>query len=298
MYSPTQPTMPQKSFVTPTRLMTGKDLPSGLRLNTLAGWNQTAADWRGFLENSPAGCFVAELDGQIVGTAATIIYENRFAWIGMVLVDPEFRNRGIGTQLLHKAIEHLDHLGIATMKLDATPLGKPIYLKLGFVPEYEIERWTLKRPAPVEPAQPVWCPNLEHAQIARICEFDRELFGADRSYLLQSLDRRAPELTNIAWKDDRPHAYSFGRKGLFADHLGPCAAMDPKIAEQLLRSFLERSARETLIVDCLLSHSAFLDSLRAAGFVSSRPLTRMFRGPNSHPGRPESICTILGPEFG
>ena len=86
-----------------------------------------------------------EDDGKIVGTAATLSYENRFAWIGMVLVDPDYRNRGIGTSLLQRTIEYLDAAGIPTLKLDATPAGKPLYEKLGFVSEYEIDRWILKR---------------------------------------------------------------------------------------------------------------------------------------------------------
>src|SRR5437773_3326819 len=90
------------------RIMTEQDVPGGVRLNTLSGWNQTAADWRRFLENSPRACFVMEHDGKVVGTAATIPYESRFAWIAMVLVDPEHRKQGIGTDLLKKAIEHLD----------------------------------------------------------------------------------------------------------------------------------------------------------------------------------------------
>src|SRR5215472_6187430 len=126
--------------------MTEQDVSDGLRLNTLSGWNQTTADWRRFLDNSRQGCFVMEGDGKVVGTATTICYENRFAWIGMVLVDPKYRKQGIGTELLKKTIEYLDSSGIATVKLDATPQGKPIYAKLGFVEEYEIERWILKRP--------------------------------------------------------------------------------------------------------------------------------------------------------
>ena len=31
------------------------------------------------------------------------------------------------------------------MKLDATPQGRVLYEKLGFVSEYDIERWMLKR---------------------------------------------------------------------------------------------------------------------------------------------------------
>jgi predicted N-acetyltransferase YhbS len=281
------------------RVMTDQDVPAGLRLNTLCGWNQTAEDWRLFLQQSPNGCFVAEIDGNVVGTAATINYESRFAWIGMVLVDPESRKMGIGTQLLIKAIEHLDKAGISTMKLDATPLGKPLYARLGFVTEYEIERWILKR-------LPGWKPDSMFAggkgpdprQLRKILQMDREVFGADRSNLLHSLQERAPEFAIAVWENGIPHAYAFGRHGLFADHLGPWMANHRPAAEALFQSFLRQSLRDTLIVDCLKSNSMALELLATNGFSLSRPLTRMVRGQNSHPGRPNSLCAILGPEFG
>ena len=69
------------------RLMTVDDIPEAMRLKDLAGWNQTAADWERFLSADPEGCFVAEREGRVVGTSTTIVYEGRFAWIGMVLVD-------------------------------------------------------------------------------------------------------------------------------------------------------------------------------------------------------------------
>ena len=90
--------------------MTLDDIPAGMRLKEIAGWNQTRGDWERFLLASPQGCFVAEFDGEVAGTVATITYEGRFAWIGMVLVDPAGRSQGIGTKLLEKAIEHLGRL--------------------------------------------------------------------------------------------------------------------------------------------------------------------------------------------
>src|ERR1700753_149172 len=122
------------------RVMTTQDIPGGVRLNTVVGWNQTEADWERFLAANPSGCFVMDDDGKIVGSAATLPFDGKFAWISMVLVDPDYRNRGIGTSLLQRAIEYLDSTGMATQKLDATPAGKPLYEKLGFVTEYEIDR--------------------------------------------------------------------------------------------------------------------------------------------------------------
>jgi len=279
------------------RTMTAEDIPGGLRLNTLAGWNQTAGDWRRFLESSPSGCFVMEHNRAVIGTAATIAYENRFAWIGMVLVDPDYRQQGIGTCLLDRAVDFLDRIPIPATRLDATPLGKPLYAKLGFAPEYEIERWILKREAPPAAATQVG-PRLTEAEKGRIYGLDRELFGADRSFLLRSLAEEAPEFAMAVPADGPPHAYAFGRHGLFADHLGPWVARSRPDARELLREFLVRSPRGTLIVDSVRSNTMATELLEDSGFRPSRPLTRMVRGRNAAYGRLDSLCAILGPEFG
>jgi GNAT superfamily N-acetyltransferase len=275
------------------RTMTADDIPAGMRLKDLAGWNQTPADWRCFLESSPQGCFAAEVDGKVVGTAATIVYEQRFAWIGMVLVDPEFRGRGIGTRLLEKTIEHFDSIGIRTMKLDATPAGRPIYQKLGFNDEYEIERWLLKRPVPQAPP----APGL-HSVSDAVLQLDREIFGADRSSLLRSLASENPDFAMATGRNGEIAGYSFGRRGTLADHLGPWMARDEETAAELLDKFLGRSSRETVFVDVLQNRRFVSRMLLARGFRVSRPLTRMVRGPNPYPGHPDLLCAILGPEFG
>jgi ribosomal protein S18 acetylase RimI-like enzyme len=278
------------------RVMTEQDIPGGVRLNTIAGWNQTEADWNRFLASTAKGCFVMEDDGQIVGTAATISYEDRFAWIGMVLVDPDYRNRGIGTALLHRAIEYLDAAGIPTLKLDATPAGKPLYEKLGFATEFEIDRWILKRTANEQPTERDAGLSAEH--LPQIFKHDNDVFGANRSALLHSLEERAADLTLPRSNGDNLRGYVFGRRGLFADHLGPWMARDSATAKALLSEFLRRSSRDTIIVDALKSNLIAGELLREHGFSPVRLLTRMYRGPNAFPGKSNSLFAIVGPEFG
>lgn len=278
------------------RVMTADDIPGGVRLNTLAGWNQTEADWARFLNASPTGCFVMDDGATVVGTATTLAYEGRFAWIGMVLVDPEYRNQGIGTELLERAIGHLDGAGIPTIKLDATPQGKPLYEKLGFVNEYEIERWVLKRTHGDERKRNAARSNVE--RFLGVFTEDREAFGADRSELLRSLAEQAPGYALTTENDAQLQGYTFGRRGLFADHLGPWMARDRDAAERLLTEFLKRSTRSTVIVDALKSNPSVGEILLQNGFTIARPLTRMYRGANEFPGKPELLCGIVGPEFG
>jgi GNAT superfamily N-acetyltransferase len=274
------------------RDMTARDIPAGMRLKEIAGWNQTRGDWERFLSLSPRGCFVAETDGEVVGTATTISYEGRFAWIGMVLVDPAQRGLGIGTDLLKQAIQYLDGCGIPSTKLDATPQGKPLYQKLGFVSEYEIERWQWQR-APAPRATVEACAVTEE-----VLNQDRDIFGADRSALLRSIAREHPEFVLQIRSQGKLTGYSFGRSGALADHLGPWVAQDESSARDLLSGFLLRSRAEKVFVDAVSSSPWAMKVLQESGFQFSRPLTRMYRGRNDFPGRPELQGAILGPEFG
>src|SRR5216110_1030000 len=190
----------------------------------------------------------------------------------MVLVDPQYRGRGIGTQLLKRAIEYLDGLKIPAIKLDATPQGKPLYEKLEFVCEYEIERWTLRRPASEAAkvsgfgARAALSPEL----LESICKADQEIFGADRSFLLTSLHEDAPEFTAGIGNDGLIEGYAFGRRGSFADHLGPWMARNAGTARQLLETFLGHSSREFVLVDYLKSNAIAAGLLRSFGFSYSR----------------------------
>ncbi|HTY24937.1 MAG TPA: GNAT family N-acetyltransferase [Desulfomonilaceae bacterium] len=274
------------------RLMTTKDIPDAMRLKDIAGWNQTAEDWKRFLSADSEGCFVAEYDGRVVGTSATIVYEDRFAWIGMLIVDPLHRGKGLGTALLERAIQYLDSRRIPCMKLDATPQGKPLYEKLGFQSEYTVERWMLKRHREKKTVRKA------PVKILDILQLDREIFGADRSKLLLSLTEEAPHFTLADGKEVDVAGYAFGRQGSLADHLGPWIARNKDVAATLLDEFLRLSQRDLVFVDCMTRNPWAAPLVKAHGFEFRRPLTRMFRGTNEYAGRPDLVLAIMGPEFG
>ena len=274
------------------RAMKQTDVPSAMRLTCHAGWNQTAADWQRLLEASPDACFVATLKNDLVGTVTTITYEGKLSWIGMVLVDGRHRRKGIGTRLLEKAIAHLDALGVPSLKLDATPVGRQLYERLGFRHEYDIERWSLRRPV---------VPKTDRRavmNIDKILTLDRAVFGVDRTKLLASLSQVAPDLTLTACRNSEIEGYTFGRRGSLADHLGPWIATSATIATELLDEFLQRSERELVFVDCVTVSAMARQLLKSRGFTFQRPLTRMYRGKNDSAGQPHFVCAILGPEFG
>jgi GNAT superfamily N-acetyltransferase len=278
------------------RPMADRDITAGMDLVRVAGWNQTEADWRRFLDAGTEGCFVAETEGEVCGTVATIVYGKHLAWIGMVLVNPRRRGRGIGRELVGRALEHLDSLGPLTIKLDATPQGKPVYERLGFEPEAEIERWI--RTVPPRPRRRAKQTAIDGSGLENILAMDPKIFGAGRNALLRSLHQDAPEFTTVVSKAGTLAGYTLGRHGLHADHLGPWIGQNPDVAATLLKRFLDHSTRGHVIADCFRSHPFASGLLRTAGFEFSRPLTRMVRGTGHGAASIEVVCAILGPEFG
>jgi len=158
---------------------------------------------------------------------------------------------------------------------------------MGFVIEYQIERWILKKPPDQigKPAKSDFAAQTEN-QLLAILEKDRDVFGADRSQLLRSLHSENPDLTIGVSDQDILRGYALGRRGSFADHLGPWMAESWTAAEKLIHEFLARSSRQTIIVACLAENSFAMKLHRECQFVRSRSLTRMYRGPNASPGIP------------
>src|SRR5262245_39639434 len=195
------------------RLLTDVDIGAALSLQRLEGWNQTERDWSRLLQLEPAGCFAAEVDEHVIATVTTTTYGGTLAWIGMMLVAPEHRRRGIGRQLLSTALDHLQAAGIAAVKLDATPGCRPLYEVLGFVREGLIERWeTVARKRLVNCDQSL---NMEIRQT--IHALDRSVFGADRKRLLDSLIADSvvtPQVVITA--GGRLQGYALARRGVAA----------------------------------------------------------------------------------
>lgn len=275
--------------------MTRADIPAGLALCRTSGWNQTTADWEELLEVGGARCRVAAIDGRVVGTATTVIYEGRFAWIGMVLVDPEVRGRGIGRALLRDAV---DSLGDVPARLDATPEGHPLYLKLGFVEECHLQRMRSTSASPGGTDEAREARPMRREDLDVVSAWDRRVFGADRRRILEWALEKAPELAFVAERGASIRGYCLGRRGHIFQQVGPVVAADREAAGQLVAACRQRSTNESMVVDAPTTQRAWTARLMELGFVNERPFIRMCRGTNRHPGQPDQQMAIFGPEWG
>lgn len=274
------------------RLMTPADFPLGMRLKEIAGWNQTQADWMRMLTLAGDGGFVAEYAGRPVGTAFACRFD-RVGWIATVLVDPEHRRRGIGTRLVERAIAHLEQRGAISIRLDATPIGRPLYERLGFRLEYELARW---EGAPARrPASAV--AQVGAGQLGAIEDLDRQVTGTSREGLLRWLFQQQSGAMRGVWKGDSLLGYATWRAGSRAAMLGPAIALEPEPGQALMDAVLADRAGRPVYVDIPRDNEAAVRWAQSHGLVVQRPLFRMVRGqPVSD--RPQCIWASSGPECG
>ena len=288
------------------RLMTLFDVAAGMMLKEANGWNQLEADWLRFLKFRPQGCFVAEVEGNVVGTVASVAYGNRCGWIGLMLVDAQFRRRGIGRQLMELAIESLQDCD--TIKLDATPAGRGLYETLGFREEYSLLR--LVCPAlPVVDLPPVALPPfcktalLNAAELSSLAMWNEEVFGADRGELLQDWLAESPSwAVGVKEESGQWLGFRLSRAGAIYRQIGPVLAVNQATAQALLVSALSETSfvesPEPLLIDIPCHTPSWSDFLKTLGFEVQRPLLRMVRGPNRTPGLVSHQWAIGGPEWG
>lgn len=276
------------------RVMIQDDVEAGLSLCRMIGWNQLAKDWELFLSVSPGDCRVAVKDNKVVGTVTTIKYQKAFCWIGMVLVNPECQKQGIGKQLLKEAMVILQNE--ETIKLDATPAGREVYLILDFVDEYRISR--MKMNADVNGLEEGVAVAVNEEDLNEIAEFDSAVFGADRRFLLEWMWKGAPQYAFVIKDKDEIKGYCMGRTGFNFTDIGPIVAKDLTTAKQLASAALRNCIGKPVVIDALKLHTEWIKWLQAIGFTEQRELIRMFKGKNNFPGIPGKQFSILGPEFG
>jgi GNAT superfamily N-acetyltransferase len=272
--------------------MTVLDVPLGMRLKSQAGWNQTEADWRRFLDLEPDGCFVAELDGEPVATTVVCTF-GPIAWVAMVLVDAVVRGRGIGTALMQHALAFLDERGVRSVRLDATPLGRPLYEKLGFVAQFELARHGgVLPPAPratgVESARP--------GDFEGLFALDRAVTATDRRPLLLRLFAEQPDAVRLVQRDGRCMGFVTVRPGTRALQIGPCIA-SVEAGPLLFADAWHRYAGEYVFIDIPTGNTRAAAMATARGLTVQRHLLRMCRG-EVIVERVEELWASSGPEKG
>jgi GNAT superfamily N-acetyltransferase len=255
------------------RTLTAADISFGLRLTAQNRWNQLEADWRRQLELEPNGCFLAQNEDGPIGTACCCVFDD-VAWINLVLVDQALRGKGVGTRLMRHVLDYLQGRGVATIRLDATPLGQPIYEKLGFVGDFTLTRYEgVMRTESPEVASVVF---MTRDDLLAVCRLDRAITQTSREKLMRRLLQDGDE-TRAFISNSELKGYYLARPGANAWKIGPIQG-SVEAGAALLRDAAGRFANKRVYLDVPVDNAAAVAMVQELGLSPQRPFLRMTLG--------------------
>ncbi len=272
------------------------DIEQAIKLSNAENWNQTEKDWDLLIRNPRNICLSVFNGEKIIGTATAVNYNDEIAWIGMVLVDSEYRGKGISKMLLSGLFEKLK--SCKSVKLDATPAGQPVYKKYGFKDEYLIHRMIAPCVNSQQITEQLSLRQILVSDIEAVTRFDKKISGTNRKQLIEYLINNFSDNSWMLISNGQITGIALGRKGTRFYQIGPVMALNLDNAKILILKSLEKLIGKPVIIDIPDDKRELIKWLESIGFSKQRMFVRMYRNENPFPGIPENQFLICGPEFG
>jgi len=266
------------------------------------GWGYPKRDVERCWKYEPNGCFVAEIQNKPVGHVFSIQY-GQIGWIGLLIVNPENRGKGVGTLLMQAAIHYLQKASAETIRLEAAEKAVPLYQRLGFQREFDSLRFHKqldRKKNPRRYAENVF--RIREENLKSIAEFDSKYFGANRLQVLQGLYKDNPKNCFEVKEEHKTIGYIMSRPIQNAHHIGPWVCTQPqlKAANDLLISCINaiEEKKTELRLGMPSPNTNGTKIMKEMGFHLVGKSVRMVWGRHKHKGEIKGIYGIAGPEKG
>ena len=243
------------------------DLDGAAAANEAIGWHHRRPLFEFYGARDDSALFVADLDGEIVGTAGATVFPGAppTGWVHGIVVRPERQRTGLGTRLTEAAIVWLHRRSVGAVLLLATDAGRPVYERLGFVggERYGLFPWPATSPEPG-----VTLERMQAHHRAAVHALDREATCEGRGAFIDAL---------TGWVATRG-----GEVAGF--HLacpwggGPTIARDAPSGLGLLRLSASVQQVQTRGVGIPERNTAAVQYLAGLGITAERHVTRMWLG--------------------
>lgn len=235
-----------------------EDVPRCLDLSEAVGWPRETEKWRLLLTLGQGFGAFDELGA--LQAVVTMPEHDGATFVAMMLVHPSQQGRGLGRALL----EHARAKVPSPLMLYATPAGRPLYEKLGFV---AVDAASKHIGVPERTQAPAGVSVHGVEVLPELVALDAEAYGVPRGRLFSAL---TPLVRRVVRDDDGGFALRWFNGEL--DVVGPVIARDEAAAIALIDGALEGVVGRARI-------DVSERSRAVAGHVVSRGLFELAKAP-------------------
>ena len=256
------------------------DVAAAHRLSLEYAWPHRLEDWR-FVQRLGSG-YVATERASVIGTILTWKHDPRNASLGMVIVSPERQGRGIGKELMRRALRDLPRCSVM---LNGTQAGRPLYEKLGFVATGAIEQHQgLAQPVPVTAlAHGERLRPMGAGDAAEIIALATRAAGLSRARVMKALLEIARGI--VLARGDEVVGFALFRRFGRGHAIGPVVAPDVECAKALIGHWVAMHPGKFLRID-IDDASGLASWLDGLGLGTAGRVITMVKGkpPKPEPG--------------
>jgi GNAT superfamily N-acetyltransferase len=264
------------------RNMTRSEVDDLIGWASREGWNPGLHDAELFWATDPAAFIAADLDGELIGSGAITCYNGEFGFMGLFIVRPEYRGRGLGNTLWHARRERLlaRLRPGASIGLDGVFAMQSFYAKGGFVFSHRNIRF--RADIPVRPAtsqvDAKGIISLTAVPLEQVLDYDRTCFPVLRAAFLRGWISQPDALALGFQRDGKLSGYGVVRRCREGCKIGPLFADDALAAEALYLHLAEFAAGGPLFLDAPENNPAAIELVNQHRMIEVFGCARMYLG--------------------
>ncbi|MDM5187908.1 GNAT family N-acetyltransferase [Bacillus sp. DX4.1] len=236
--------------------------------------------------------------GEIIASAAIILYGEQLVAIGMVIVHPSYKGRGIGRRMTEVCIRNVsEHTPIM---LIATEEGKPLYEKIGFQVVSHVSKYICdKYVTPMEyyRNEHLIFVDYDEEDIHGIVKLDEDAFGVNRSRFIKKRVEQCEQCVVVKDKENHIVAYGMSIETPTNRIVGPIVASNDQLAATIIHH-LAKDYEGHLRIDVPAGKESFMPNLEICGFKKVNEPPIMMKNDNQFLKRNGELYGIAAQIFG
>ncbi|MCP1162950.1 GNAT family N-acetyltransferase [Bacillus sp. 1813sda1] len=234
---------------------------------------------------------------KLIASAAIILYGEALASIGMVIVHPDYKGRGIGKIITDACVKSVS--AHTPIMLIATGEGKPLYEKLGFravsyVSKYICNSYNVNDYCI---GNEDYIMNYNECDLEEIIKLDEYAFGTNREEFLTKRIMQSEQC--IVVKDKEQNALGYGLSVQTPENkiIGPVVAKNDEMAMRIVHH-LARDHNDKLRIDVPEGKNDFMNQLESVGFQKVNTPPIMMENSDKLLKRSNELYSIAAQIFG
>ncbi len=246
------------------------DLDLAVAWAAAEGWNPGLHDADPFYAADPNGFFLAEINGEPVGSISAVAYDANFAFMGFYIVKKELRHLGIGMSLWKAALEYL---GSRTIGGDGVVEMLEKYAQYDFKIAHHNARYE-----GIGKKSRSALPDISQVPFSKLERYDRRFFPTPRTAFLESWISRPGSFGRVVVNNGKIVGYGVIRPCQKGYKIAPLFADSAEIAEELFSVLSGLAPGQPVYLDIPVCNQAAVSLVERQGMNKVFETARIYRG--------------------